>query len=441
MGLRSSWEAMGRRWKSLVAAAPFGRRGSPPPARLESPVDITSRREGIVVDHPELLAAVCHGLRKEKIVRSVLGRPTADPWGVYREALVGGDEGLEAVRTAAVAHTERFRERGRAAKGRKAPEAQVLKNAVHTFEQCARKAEAGHNSPECTFEHLTVIYGVDLPSRNRHLMEAVPRVRRLLKLMYPELDLDSAVNSGPRSSKEARREVVRARREVARLTKANEQLEESLAEAEAALEKAKAVRESLRARFESHRHRSRAEADSVREEVWREAEASIESARQDRAGEIKRLEFDKRQLQKQLDEVTRERDAFERALFSGDEEGAEDGDDVSGSVAAERLAGTRILLVGGMERQVPPIREHLEAHGVQLLHEDSHAAAGMLDTVHVVVLWTRFLSHSIAEAVKGECRARELPWLYWTRASPGTLLQLLIEEAGEDAAAEWLPRS
>jgi hypothetical protein len=98
--------------------------------------------------------------------------------------------------------------------------------------------------------------------------------------------------------------------------------------------------------------------------------------------------------------------------------------------AAEPIPGTavtgmRVLLVGGTERQIPPIREYLESHGVQLLHEDGPGAAELVTGVHIVVLWTRYVSHPTAFALKRECRVRDVPIFYWTRTSPVSLIALI----------------
>lgn len=414
---------------------PFRRGPTPPPDRLEPPMEVEASDARLLTEHPEILAAVCHGLRKGRLVPSVMGRPTTDPWGLYHEAVVAGDDGLEALRTAAARHTRRFRDRGRSATGRNPSDSTVLKQAVRTFEQCARKAQAGHNSPECTFEHLTVIYGIDVPSRNRRLEEAAPRVRRLLELMYPDLDVTPVGAKESERARELRREAVRAQREAGRLEKEAKRLKGALAEADEALEAERADVRSLRASLESHRQRAQAEAEAMREAARREAEAAVEEEMAEQALRVQRLEDDKRRVEEALEETSKQRDAFERALFEDDEEEGADAEGLH-PFPVEQLAGTRILLVGGLDRQVPPVREHLESFGVQVLHEDSPAAAGMVDTVHVVVLWTRFLSHAIAGAVKRECRVRELPFLYWTRASPPSLVRLLAEaEEGAGARA------
>jgi hypothetical protein len=102
------------------------------------------------------------------------------------------------------------------------------------------------------------------------------------------------------------------------------------------------------------------------------------------------------------------------------------------AMPASRLAGLRVLLVGGEEAQVPSIREHLEARGIQLLQQDGASAADLMQGAHLVVLWIRYVSHPTAFTVKRECRNRRVPLTYWTRTSPASLAAL-IEEAASAA--------
>ena len=54
---------------------------TPPPDRLEPPQAAADTSDAILAEHPEILAALCHGFRMKKLVPSILGRPVADPWG------------------------------------------------------------------------------------------------------------------------------------------------------------------------------------------------------------------------------------------------------------------------------------------------------------------------------------------------------------------------
>jgi hypothetical protein len=64
--------------------------------------------EGILAEHPELLAALCHGFRLGRLQPTVLGRPVTDPWGVYAAALLASSFELEQVKILARKHMQRF---------------------------------------------------------------------------------------------------------------------------------------------------------------------------------------------------------------------------------------------------------------------------------------------------------------------------------------------
>jgi hypothetical protein len=109
------------------------------------------------------------------------------------------------------------------------------------------------------------------------------------------------------------------------------------------------------------------------------------------------------------------------------------------AMPASRLAGLRVLLVGGEEAQVPPIREHLEARGIQLLQQDGASAADLMQGAHLVVLWIRYVSHPTAFTVKRECRNRRVPLTYWARTSPASLAALIEEASAARMAGSSVP--
>lgn len=401
---------------------------TPPPDRLERPRGADGRWERALARDPEILAAVCHGLQVRRQVRTVFGRPVSDPWGIYEEAIVAPPERLEELRLAAGRHARRFRTKHR----RRGSKSKMLRDAVGVFERCARKVETGRSSPNCAFEHATVVFGVEHPTRDAQLRKLAPRVARLLRRKYPQLQMAGRETTPADERDDHRKEAVRTARELARLRKKHGKVSHKLEQAEEERDAARGQAARLQRALDRERGEARDEARRVREEALREADEAMEEERAEDARRIDRLEIDMKRLAANLEEVTEERDEFERALLDGgdDDEAVE----ALHPIPADALAGLRVLLVGGHDRQIPPIREELEGYGVQVLHEDSLAAANLVGGVHVVVLWARFLSHAIADNVKRECRVGEIPFVYWTRASPGTLVALLAETTGDGAA-------
>jgi hypothetical protein len=149
----------------------------------------------------------------------------------------------------------------------------------------------------------------------------------------------------------------------------------------------------------------------------------VERSHQEHARQIQRLEGERDRLQETVEELSAERDMFQRLLFTTENERSVP------RWCRRRAPGLRVLLVGGEEALVPPIREHLEARGIQLLQQDGASAADLVQGAHMVVLWIRYVSHPTAFTVKRECRNRRVPLTYWARTSPASLAALIQEAA------------
>jgi len=416
-----------RRLVRLVTGAPEAPANlTPPPDELHPPLSAAEAREPILLQHPELLAAVCHGLRIRRQLPDVLGHSVADPWGIYEAAASGSATELELLRAAAGLHTARFAGAGVKAVGRKPSDSQVLKRAVDAFHRCAAKAEVGRAPLDCTFEHVTVIFGSRLAGRDAQLKAIAPRVRRLLEGQYPQLATASLADGSSVKYADWQRQATQDRRELARIQKDHERQGRKVEELQAELAEAVAYGEGLRESVEALRQKARLDARAEQEQAVGELRAGAERKRAEHGRQLGRLEAERARLAATVQALSAERDALERALFSGAEEGDGDegGDD---AVGAEALAGLRILLVGGHEGQVPPIRERLEALGVQLLHHDDAAAAELVAGMHMVVFWTSFLGHSTLIPVKRQCVLRGVHCVYWARTSPASLVTQLAE--------------
>jgi len=419
---------------SAVAAWVYGRHGltalrarfggggasiTPAPDQLGTPAGAQDAGDGILVRHPEILAAICHGLAYRKLLPTVLSHPTEDPWGVYQAALEADADGFGELRVVAAQHVRLFAKRG-ARRGRLPSDAKVLKKAVEVFHRCAAKAQAGRADPGCTFEHVTTIFGAVTPARDQHLKSIAPKVRQLLEREYPQLSTATLADGSSVKYEQWRKEAARDREELAKMRKEYERVNRRVEHVQAELAEARADADALRESMQTFRDEARDEARAAQEERVRELHDALRAHQKDEVRQLNRFEAMKARMDDTIATLTAERDELEEALFDAahqddEEDGGLDPDLV------EALAGLRVLLVGGHEGQVPPIRDHLESLGVQLSHADGPIAADQVGTMHAVVLWVRFLAHKTAWAVKPECRARGIPCLYWSRTSPESL--------------------
>lgn len=403
---------------------------TPAPEQLGSPVGAKEAGDGILVRHPEILAAICHGIAYRKLLPTVLNRPTEDPWGVYEAALEANADAFGELRLVAEQHVRLFAKRGRR-RGRLPSDARVLKKALEVFHRCAAKAQAGRADPGCTFEHVTTIFGAVTPARDRHLKAIAPKVRKLLEREYPQLSTATLGDGSSVKYEEWRKEAARDREELAKVRKEYERMSRRVEDVQAELEEARADADALRESRQSFRVEARRAARAAQEERVRELQDALRAHQKDEVRQLNRFEAMKARLEDTIATLTAERDELEEALFDA----APEDDEAEGGLApdmVEALAGLRVLLVGGHEGQIPPIRDHLESLGVQLSHADGPIAADQVGTMHAVVLWVRFLAHDTAWVVKPECRARGIPCLYWSRTSPQSLASKIAERMASD---------
>ena len=393
---------------------------TPAPDRLESPQDAVEV-EPILVEHPEILAALCFGFRMKRLMPSVLGHPVSDPWGVYRAALAASPDEFMQLRLAAKLHTVSLAQAKRKDGGR-VSDAVAMRAALDAFRPCAQKAEAGRGHPDCPFEHVTAIFGAESPNRDANLRSVAPRVRALLERQYPQLQTARLADGSQvkfvdwqQSATHDRAELSRLQRDRDRQTREVDQLRVQLAEEQA---RVKALADA------ADRHRRQAQEDARGEQagVLAGLRAGMERADKDHARERQRLESEIAKLGKAVEALARERDALERTLLAS----ADATDDANAAPASE-LTGIRVLLVGGEPRQIPPLRERLESLGAQLLHGDSVAAAEHVGHVNVVIFWIRYLSHPTYFGVRQKVRALDTPHAYWGHTSPGSLAALVAE--------------
>jgi hypothetical protein len=402
---------------------------TPAPDHLEPALGAEDAGERILVQHPELLAALCHGFRMMKLQPIVLGKPVTDPWGVYAATLLASSLELEQVRLLARRHTQRYAALGRKELRRTPSDAQVMKRAVQHFHRCAAKSGKRGN-PDCPFEHVTVIFGTRSPNRDAHLKAIAPKVRALLERQYPQLATARLADGSTVEFSKWQKQAMQDRKELARLGKEHERTTHRLEAALADFAEAQKREDRLNAKMEALRTDARAAAREEQAKHVGDLQSALERGRLEHMRELERAEGEKAQLLATIETLSNERDALERALFAEPE-----GDDTAGQESTTALSGMRVLLVGGSERQVPPIREYLESRGVQLLHQDGPAAAELVGGVHIVVLWIRYMSHPTAFALKRECRIRGVPVVYWTRTSPISLVAL-VASAQASAALE-----
>jgi hypothetical protein len=393
---------------------------TPPPDRLEPPAAAVEAGDAILAEHPEILAALCHGFRMKKLMPSVLGKPVTDPWGVYRAALTASAAELGMLRLFAAAHTAHLAKARRKGGGR-VSDANAMRTALDAFRPCAEKAEAGRGHPDCPFEHVTVIFGAESsPNRDAHLRSVAPKVRSLLERQYPQLETarladGSQVKFGDwqRRASQEHAEISRLRKDLERQGRTVEQLRAQVAEAGA---RADALAEAA----VRQRREALEDARIAQERVVSDLRAALDCAGKDHTRDVQRHEAERAKLSAANDALVAERESLELALLTT----ATGGDDPDPTGQSD-LTGVRVLIVGGEPRQIAPLRERLESLGAQLLHDDGVAAAEHVAHVHVVVFWIRYLSHPTYFGVRQRVRALRVRHCYWGRTSPGSLAALV----------------
>lgn len=396
------------------------------PERLAPPRNATAVGDRILEEHPEILAAICHGFRIKGLVGSVLGRPASDLWGIYAAATDASSDDVEGLYQAAHLHTRHMAHEGHKKRG-KGPvpsDGSVLKHAVRAFGRCAARTESGRGNLDCTFEHVVAMFGARTPSRDRHLKSIAPRVGRLLEQQYPQLPTAELSGGSAVKYEKWKEQAARDREEIERLQRELDRAERKLDEANARIREARAETEELRDSVEQERARARQDARERQAKVVEELSETLATRTAEHERTVARLNGRIERLERTIREQELEQTRLEKALVVVDE--VDDVEQVDFGV----LNGTRVVLVGGDSGRIAPLREHLEGHGVQLVHEDREGVTDLVANAHVVAIWIVQVSHPTMYAVRRECRMTGVPCVYWSRSSPESLAVLLAEALG-----------
>jgi hypothetical protein len=393
---------------------------TPPPEQLEPPLAAEDIGDGILAHHPELLAALCLGFRRMKFVPAVLGTSVDDAWGVYASALTASSLELKHLKAVARLHTQAYA-KSRAAKYRKEfSDSELMHMAVNHFRGCADKINKRGQHPDCPYEHVVVIFGSNATGRDTQLAAVAPRVKSLIEKQYPQIRTASLSDGSVVKFSEWQKAAAERQKELAHERKEHERAKRKVNETLAELDGIRSKMEEMRASVDDAREQARRQARADAAAVVDELRATLERVQQEYARQVQRLNGDLEKNAALIESLSAERDALERALFSATEE------EVAGpEVDGQALAGLRILVVGGDDRQARPVRDYLESRGVQMLHEDSVNAVQLVASVDIVVFWIRYLSHPKYFAVRRECRVKGVQHGYWMRTSPAGLASLL----------------
>jgi hypothetical protein len=402
-------------------AAPVGQ--TPPPERLDVPQVAVEAGESILAEHPEILAALCHGFRMKKLMASVLGQPVTDPWAVYQAALVASPTRFGQLRILAATHTAMLA-KTRRTDGGSLSDATAMRMALDAFRPCAQKAEVGRGHPDCPFEHVTVIFGAESPNRDANLRSIAPKVRALLERQYPQLKTAQLSDGSHVKFAEWQRTAAHDRAEISRLRRDEERQIRTIEELRVRLSDGEARVDTLTHAAESQRREAQGIARAEQELVVADLRAAISRAERDHTRDAQRQTTEFAKLSAAHDALAAERDALELALLTA---GA--GSDETDQVLEPDIHGLRVLLVGGESRQIAPLREYLESRGAQLLHDDSVMAAEHVSHVNVVVFWIRYLSHPTYFGVRQKVRTQRTPHAYWSRTSAASLVALVASTA------------
>ena len=412
----------------LVERRPAGAT-TPAPDQLDPPAVTDEADFRILVQHPEILAALCHGFRMKRLLPSVLGQAITDPWGVYKAALTASPGELDSLRMLAALHTARLAGSARKDGGRLS-DAQTMRSAVDAFRPCASRAEAGKGHPDCPFEHVTVIFGAKSPSRDANLKSVAPKVRALLERQYPQLKTARLTDGSDVRFTDWGHRAAQDRSDMAQLRAERDRQEHAIRDLRAKLDEERARVEALRAASEAHRRQVLETARTEQAQVVADLRAAVHRADIEHGREIERQQTAASKLEAANEALAIERDSLELALLGSDAT-ANDGE----PAPDQDLSGVRVLLVGGEAQQTIPLREHLEARGAQLVHDDSVAAAEHVAHVQLVVFWIRYLSHPTYFAVRHRVRTARVPHRYWGRTSPSSLVALVASAVGAERPA------
>jgi hypothetical protein len=396
---------------------------TPPPDRLEPPQAAAESGDAILTEHPELLAALCHGFRMKKLMPSVLGQPVTDPWGVYRAALTASATELGMLRLLASTHTAQLAKARRKGGGR-VSDAAAMRAALDAFRPCAEKAEAGRGHPDCPFEHVTAIFGAQSPNRDANLRSVAPKVRALLERQYPQLETSRLADGSQVRFADWQRRASQDREETSRLRKDLERQARTVEQLRAQLTDAGARVDALSEAAARQRREALDDARTAQARVVSDLRAALDLTAREHTRDLQRHETEIAKVSAAHDALAAERESLELALLAT-AAGGEDPDQTLQSQSQSDITGVRVLLVGGEPRQIAPLRERLESLGAQLLHDDSVAAAEHVAHVHVVIFWIRYLSHPTYFGVRQRVRALRTPHGYWGRTSPGSLAALV----------------
>ncbi len=413
--------------RMLYGQTDDGAGATAPPEQLEPPLAADAIGEHILVEHPELLAALCLGFRKMRFLPVILGRSVTDPWGIYASALTASSMELEQLHIIARKHTEAFASSPRMNKRGRQSDSEVARHAVEAFRQCAEKSGKRGISIDCTFEHVVAIYGSRVPSRDAHLKSVAPRVRALLEREYPQIRTASLADGTHVKYSEWQKQAAQDRKELVHERKEHERVRRNVDEMTREMADTRSQMETLRASVETARNEARAAARTEQAQWLEEFRAAMERTHAEDVRQVQRLNVEVEKNAALIEALTAERDELERALFS---EGAEDEDEALPD--GQALAGLRVLLVGGDDRQAKPVRELAESFGVQMVHDDSLNAVQLVASTDIVVFWIRYLRHPKYYAVRRECRVRGARHCYWMRTSPASLVSLLSRTRGND---------
>ncbi len=131
----------------------------------------------------------------------------------------------------------------------------------------------GGGSPDCPFEHVTVVYGIRIPSRDATLRSLAPRVRALLEQQYPQLATATLADGSHVKYEGWQQQAAADRKEAVRLRREMERLSQSLTENQSALDQARTVETALRAQMSDFEQATRDAAQQ--EQQPRLADATV----------------------------------------------------------------------------------------------------------------------------------------------------------------------
>lgn len=403
------------------------------PDYLEPPARGDDIDEILLHEHPELLAGICHGLAFDPAQDVALGKPVTDPWGIYSVVVNAPRAPVAELRRLSRRQKEGLGRALAEEQGRSPSDGELLKFAVGQFNSLTPEIDAGKKDVSFAFGLLPIIFAARSPNRLKYLRKMAPRVRYLLEKEYPSLATVRFEDGSRVRYAEWQEQAQKDRKELKRLRRARRRLHRRLKQAQQRLKTAKDELASLRGKIGAARKEGRDQGRVEQEESIRKLRDELEKTRSE--AERDQLSFKREilRLNETLEETVSERNDLARALFVDSETEEVEEREIDHSV----LMGVRVLLVGGNSGRIGSLREHLESHGIQLLHANDSSATDLVGGVHIVVVWTRFLDHPTYWAVKHACRSADVPLYHWSRTSPASLIprvaQALTPEDSDDA--------